>query len=73
MRIRERSFPAIMEELYWAKLLRARVCEVPYILTSRAETLRPSSFEYRPKVFYRYLKYPFMAFFRIQPSKQTNQ
>jgi len=24
-------------------------------------------------VFYRYLKYPFMAFFRIQPSKQTNQ
>lgn len=74
MRIHERSFPAIMEELYWAKLLRARVCEVPYILTSRAETLRPSSFEYRPRVFFRYLKYPFMAFFRIQPStKQNNQ
>ena len=74
MRIHERSFPAIMEELYWAKLLRARVCEVPYILTSRKETLRPSSFEYRPRVFFRYLKYPFMAFFRIQPStKQNNQ
>jgi hypothetical protein len=41
---------------------------VPYILTSRAETLRPSSFEYRPKVFYQYLKYPFLAFFRVRPS-----
>lgn len=68
MRIRERGFPAIMEELYWAKILHARVCEVPYSLTSRAETLRPSSFEYRPKVFYKYLKYPFMAFLRIHPS-----
>ena len=68
MQIRERGFPAIMEELYWAKILGARVCEVPYILTSRAETLRPSSFEYRPKIFYRYLKYPFMALLRIRPS-----
>lgn len=68
MRIRERGFPAIMEELYWAKFLDARVCEVPYVLTSRADTLRPSSFEYRPKVFYSYLKYPFRAFFRIRPS-----
>jgi glycosyltransferase involved in cell wall biosynthesis len=68
MQIRERGFPAIMEELYWAKVLKARVCEVPYVLTSRADTLRPSSFEYRPKVFYSYLKYPIMAFFRIRPS-----
>jgi len=71
MNIRERGFPAIMEELYWAKILHARVCEVPYILTSRADTLRPSSFEYRPKVFYRYLKYPFMAFLRIPPQHQA--
>jgi dolichol-phosphate mannosyltransferase len=69
MQIRERGFPAIMEELYWAKILGARVCEVPYILTSRAETLRPSSFEYRPKVFYSYLKYPLMAFLRIAPTR----
>jgi dolichol-phosphate mannosyltransferase len=68
MQIRERGFPSIMEELYWAKTLRARVCEVPYILTSRKETLRPSSFEYRPQVFFRYLKYPFLTFFRIRPS-----
>jgi dolichol-phosphate mannosyltransferase len=68
MHIRERGFPAIMEELYWAKALRARVCEVPYILTSRAETLRPSSFEYRPRIFYSYLKYPLMTFLRIHPS-----
>lgn len=71
MHIRERGFPAIMEELYWAKILHARVCEVPYILTSRADTLRPSSFEYRPKVFYSYLKYPFMAFLRIPPQHQA--
>lgn len=71
MNIRERGFPAIMEELYWAKILHARVCEVPYILTSRADTLRPSSFEYRPKVFYSYLKYPFMAFLRIPPQHQA--
>jgi dolichol-phosphate mannosyltransferase len=71
MNIRERGFPAIMEELYWAKILHARVCEVPYILTSRVDTLRPSSFEYRPKVFYSYLKYPFMAFLRIPPQHQA--
>jgi dolichol-phosphate mannosyltransferase len=71
MHIRERGFPAIMEELYWAKILRARVCEVPYILTSRADTLRPSSFEYRPRVFYSYLKYPFKAFLRIRPQHHT--
>jgi len=74
MHIRERGFPAIMEELYWAKTLQARVCEVPYILTSRAETLRPSSFEYRPGVFYSYLKYPLMTFLHIHPApiKQDN-
>lgn len=74
MHIRERGFPAIMEELYWAKALRARVCEVPYVLTSRADTLRPSSFEYRPGVFYSYMKYPLMTFFHIFPSeiKQDN-
>lgn len=74
MHIRERGFPAIMEELYWAKALRARVCEVPYVLTSRTETLRPSSFEYRPRVFYSYLKYPLMTFLHIYPPaiKQDN-
>lgn len=68
MRISERGFPAIMEELYWAKALGARVGEIPYVLTSRVDDLRPSSFQYRPAVFYRYLKYPFLSFLRIQPS-----
>jgi dolichol-phosphate mannosyltransferase len=69
MSLGERGFPAIMEELYLAKALRARVCEVPYVLTSRAETLRPSSFQYRPRLFYSYLKYPFLAFLHIPPRK----
>lgn len=67
MRLGERGFAAIMEELYLAKTLRARVCEVPYVLTARAETLRPSSFQYRPRLFYRYLKYPVLTFLRIPP------
>jgi len=69
MDLRERGFPVIMEELYWAKYLHAEVCEVPYVLTSRAKTLRPSSFQYRPRVLYRYLKYPLLAFFGVAPSK----
>lgn len=68
MQINERGFPAIMEELYWAKALHAQICEVPYVLTARVDSLRPSSFQYRPAVFYRYLKYPFLTFLRIQPA-----
>ena len=69
MSLGERGFPAIMEELYLAKALKARVCEVPYVLTSRAETLRPSSFQYRPRLFYSYLKYPVLAFLHIPPRR----
>jgi dolichol-phosphate mannosyltransferase len=70
MTLGERGFAAIMEELYLAKWLRARVGEVPYVLTARTETLRPSSFQYRPGLFYRYLKYPILAFFRIPPREK---
>jgi dolichol-phosphate mannosyltransferase len=73
MTLGERGFAAIMEELYLAKWLRARVGEVPYVLTARTETLRPSSFQYRPGLFYRYLKYPILAFFRIPPGKKHAQ
>jgi glycosyltransferase involved in cell wall biosynthesis len=69
MDLRERGFAVIMEELYWAKFLRAKVFEVPYVLTSRPETLRPSSFQYHPQVLYRYLKYPLLAFLGLAPSR----
>ncbi len=73
MNLQEHGFPVIMEELYWAKFLGAKLCEVPYVLTSRAETLRPSSFQYRPDVLYRYLKYPVLAFLGIPPSTLNNK
>ena len=73
MNLQEHGFPMIMEELYWAKFLGAKLCEVPYVLTSRAETLRPSSFQYRPDVLYRYLKYPVLAFLGIPPSTLNNK
>jgi dolichol-phosphate mannosyltransferase len=69
MDLRERGFAVIMEELYWAKFLGARVSEVPYVLTSRAQILRSSSFQYRPQVLYRYVKYPLLAFLGVAPSK----
>ena len=68
MRLEERGFPAIMEELYQARFLARRFCEIPYTLTARNGSQRPSSFSYRPQVFLRYLKYPLRAFLRRQPA-----
>jgi len=64
----EPGFPAIMEELYLAKSLSSSFCEIPFALTSRTNKQRPSSFAYRPRVFYRYLKYAVRSFFRIAPN-----
>jgi dolichol-phosphate mannosyltransferase len=67
MRLTENRFPIIMEELYWSKYLARSFAEVPVTLTNRDATLRPTSFAYRPSVFWQYLKYPVRAFLGIRP------
>jgi dolichol-phosphate mannosyltransferase len=67
MRLQESSFAIIMEELYQAKFLAKTFCEVPYTLTARSAIIRPSSFVYRPKIFYDYLKYAVQSFLNHPP------
>ena len=67
MQLTENRFPIIMEELYWSKYLARTFAEVPVTLTNRDAALRPTSFTYRPSVFWQYLKYPVRAFFGIRP------
>ena len=57
MPLRERGFPVIMEEAYWVRRMGLRVTEIPTLLTNREDQLRPSSFRYRPSVFYAYARY----------------
>jgi dolichol-phosphate mannosyltransferase len=67
MRLAERGFAVIMEELYWCRFMTDRYAEVPVVLTNRGGDQRPTSFVYGPSVFWRYLKYPLRAFAGIRP------
>lgn len=67
MRLHERAFAVIVEELYWCRFLARSYAEVPVTLTSRTQGQRPSSFAYRPAVFWRYLKYPLRALLGLRP------
>jgi dolichol-phosphate mannosyltransferase len=67
MRLRENRFPIIMEELYWCKFLAGSYAQVPVTLTDRGAGRRPTSFRYRPSVFWKYLKYPVRACLGIKP------
>jgi dolichol-phosphate mannosyltransferase len=67
MKLTEKRFPIIMEELYWSKYLARRYAEIPVILTERRADIRRTSFTYRPSVFWRYLKYPLRAFVGVRP------
>lgn len=67
MELTEPKFPIIMEELYYSSFLATKFAQIPVRLTNRGEGQRPTSFVYRPGVFYDYLKYPLKAFFRIRP------
>lgn len=58
----ERGFPVILEELYNFKKKGARFTEIPYILTSRKVGEGESKFNYKPSVFWAYLKYALRAF-----------
>jgi dolichol-phosphate mannosyltransferase len=66
MRLHETRFAVIMEELYWCRYLARTYAEVPVILTNRDDQ-RGTSFAYRPRVFWSYLKYPLKAFIGIRP------
>jgi glycosyltransferase involved in cell wall biosynthesis len=68
MDLTERRFPVIMEELYWCKFLARTYAEVPVVLTNRDAAVRPSSFTYSPSVFWRYLRYPLLAFLGVRPA-----
>lgn len=67
MELTERKFPIIMEELYYCKFLAKTFVEVPVILTDRQAGQRPTSFVYRPGVFFDYLKYPIKSFLGVRP------
>jgi len=67
MQLRENGFAIIMEELYQAKFLAKRFCEVPYMLTARAGNAKGSSFVYSPRLFYNYLKYAIKSFLNQAP------
>jgi glycosyltransferase involved in cell wall biosynthesis len=67
MDLKENRFPIIMEELYWSKFLAGSFAEVPVVLTNRVGNRRPTSFAYRPSVFWHYLKYPILGFLHVKP------
>jgi dolichol-phosphate mannosyltransferase len=71
MTLTENRFPIIMEELYWSKYLARTFAEIPVTLTNRDAALRPTSFAYKPSVFWQYLKYPVRAFLGIRPPIET--
>jgi len=71
LRLHEKKFALIVEELYQAKFLASTFAEVPVVLTARPSQGKPSSFTYPPAVFWTYFKYAMMAFLRIRPDAQT--
>ncbi len=71
MRLTERGFAVIMEELYFSKFLAKTYCEIPYLLTSRKAGEGASKFRYRPRIFWDYLKYALKAGLRIRPAGES--
>jgi len=61
MNLTERSFPVIVEELYWAKKLGATITSVPTILHTRSADQRPTLFSYKWDTIRRYLGYSLRA------------
>jgi glycosyltransferase involved in cell wall biosynthesis len=71
MTLRERGFPIIVEELYWCRFLARHYEEVPVVLTARDSDAKPTSFVYRPAVFWRYLRYALLAAAGIAPARRA--
>jgi hypothetical protein len=59
--LRENGFAVIMEELYRLRTVARTYAEVPIVLTSRAEHLRGTAFDYGPRALWSYLRYPLLA------------
>jgi len=70
--LKENNFSIIMEELYYLKQLTSSFCNVPVILKDRTCTQRPTSFTYKPSIFWRYIKYPLRSFLENFSKKNTN-
>lgn len=58
---RECDYSIIMEELFYLKKMRARVIEIPNILTSRVDS--ETHFRYKPSIFWGYFMYAVRAYF----------
>ncbi len=56
IKLREKGFPVIMEEIYYLKKRKAKFKEIPVTLKNRKTGT--SHFKYSFKTFYSYLKYP---------------
>ena len=69
MRLSERGFPIIVEELYQSVFLAQTFAEIPVTLTDRADTLRSTSFTYDAATIRKYLGYALKAFLRVQPGQ----
>lgn len=54
---RERGFPIILEELLWLKRHGARFAEIPYVLTSRTDNDKATSFTYNYETLAAYWRY----------------
>jgi len=68
--LRENGFAIIVEELYQLKFLARSYAEVPVILTSRRQGLRPTSFSYTPAIFWKYFRYALKARLGIRPEQE---
>ena len=66
----ERGFSVIVQELYWAKRRGASVTSVPTSLTARTTDQRTTTFQYRPAVFWSYLKYALRAALVFTPARR---
>jgi dolichol-phosphate mannosyltransferase len=62
--LKANNFSVIMEELFYLKYAAKSFANVPVVLTDRSEEQRPTSFRYRPGIFYDYLKYPLRSMCR---------
>jgi glycosyltransferase involved in cell wall biosynthesis len=71
MELAEKKFPIIMEELYYSSFFATTFVQIPVRLTNRQAEQRRTSFVYRPRVFYDYIKYPLKTFFRIKPQESV--
>ena len=73
LRLHETRFPVIVEELYCCIFTARTFAELPVELTNRGAGLRPTSFAYKPSVFWRYLKYALLACFRVPPGVRVSR